>query len=126
MEDITLGQAFNAIKFIVEFGGIIITVIFAVRKTLNKQLEPLNKKVDDVNKTVNKKINEVKEEFHSKIDSLDMNDCKNFLVRFLADVERGQHMDEVEVKRAHDVYDHYRIDLGGNSYIADKWNKLMK
>ena len=92
MEDITLGQAFNAIKFIVEFGGIIITVIFAVKKTLNKQLEPLNKKID-----------EVKEEFHNKIDSLDMNDCKNFLVRFLADVERGQHMDEVEIKRAHDV-----------------------
>lgn len=115
MEDITLGQAFNAIKFVVEFVGILISVIFAVRKTLNKQLEPLNKKIDDVHKTVNKKI-----------DSLDMNDCKNFLVRFLADVERRQPIDEVEIKRAHDVYDHYKNDLGGNSYIADKWNKLMK
>lgn len=126
MENITLGQAFNAIKFIVEFVGILISVIFAVRKTLNKQLEPLNEKIDDVNKTVNKKIDEVKTEIHSKIDTLDMNDCKNFLVRFLADVERGQPIDEVEIKRAHDVYDHYKDDLGGNSYIADKWNKLMK
>ena len=33
---------------------------------------------------------------------------------------------EVEEKRAHDVYDHYRNDLNGNSYIEDKWNKLMK
>lgn len=104
MEDITLGQAFNAIKFIVEFVGILLSVMFAVKKAVNKQLEPLNK----------------------KIDTLDMNDCKNFLVRFLADVERGQHIDEVEIKRAHDVYDHYKDDLGGNSYIADKWNKLMK
>ena len=35
-------------------------------------------------------------------------------------------MDDVEVKRAHDVYDHYSGDLHGNSYIKDKWEKLMK
>ncbi|MBR6689759.1 MAG: hypothetical protein IKL65_00310 [Bacilli bacterium] len=104
MENITLGQISNLLLFIAELGGVTITIIVAMKKILNKQLEPINQ----------------------KIDKLDLNDCKNFLVRFLADVERGQVMDEVEEKRAHDVYDHYRNDLNGNSYIEDKWNKLMK
>lgn len=104
MENITLGQISNLLLFIVELGGVTITIIVAMKKILNKQLEPINQ----------------------KIDKLDLNDCKNFLVRFLADVERGQVIDEVEEKRAHDVYDHYRKDLNGNSYIEDKWNKLMK
>lgn len=104
MENITLGQISNLLLFIAELGGVTLTIIVAMKKILNKQLEPINQ----------------------KIDKLDLNDCKNFLVRFLADVERGQVMDEVEEKRAHDVYDHYRNDLNGNSYIEDKWNKLMK
>ena len=119
MENITLGQISNTLLWLVAFvgaiGTIATTILLSLNKIIKKQLEPLNKKIDDVHKTVNKKI-----------DSLDMNDCKNFLVRFLADVERGQPIDEVEIKRAHDVYDHYKNDLGGNSYIADKWNKLMK
>ena len=104
MENITLGQISNILLFLAELGGVIVAMVVAMKKILNKQLSPLN----------------------DKIDKLDMNDCKNFLVRFLADVERGQVIDEVEEKRAHDVYDHYRNDLNGNSYIEDKWNKLMK
>ena len=104
MENITLGQISNILLFLTELGGVIVAMVVAMKKILNKQLSPLN----------------------DKIDKLDMNDCKNFLVRFLSDVERGQVMDEVEEKRAHDVYDHYRNDLNGNSYIEDKWNKLMK
>ena len=104
MESITLGEISKVLLFIVELAGVIITIIVAMKKVLNKQLEPLNK----------------------KIDNLDLNDCKNFLVRFLADVERGQTIDEVEEKRAYDVYDHYKNDLNGNSYIKDKWEKLMK
>lgn len=104
MENITLGQISNVLLWIVTFGGAITTILVGFKKIINKQLEPINK----------------------KIDKLDLNDCKNFLVRFLADVERGQEMDDVELKRAHDVYDHYRIDLHANSYIKDKWEKLMK
>ena len=57
---------------------------------------------------------------------LDENHCKDFLVGFLAAVERGEEIDEVEIKRAHEVYDHYTNDLHKNSYIHDKWEKLMK
>lgn len=104
MNDISLGQLSNILKFIIEFGGLLGTIVIAVDKILSKQLQPLN----------------------NKIEKLDMNQCKNFLVSFLADVEHGKELDEVEVKRAYDVYDHYKIDLHGNSYIKDKWDKLMK
>lgn len=104
MENITLGQISSILTFIITFVGSIGTIVFAIRKTLSKELQPLN----------------------DRIDKLDVNQCKNFLVRFLADVEHGQPLDEVEIKRAHDVYDHYKYDLHSNSYIGDKWEKLMK
>ena len=108
MENITLGQISNILLWLVAFfgtiGTIVTTIMVFLNKIIKKHLKPLNE----------------------KIDKLDLNDCKNFLVRFLADVERGQVMDDVELKRAHDVYDHYRDDLHANSYIKDKWEKLMK
>lgn len=61
-----------------------------------------------------------------KIDKIDENQCRNFLVDFLADIEKGQIKDEVQIKRAYEVYEHYTNDLHKNSYIHDKWEKLMK
>lgn len=104
MEDITLGQAFETIKFIVEFIGIVATILIGSKKIINKQLEPINK----------------------KIDKIDENQCRNFLVDFLADIEKGIAKDEVQTKRAYEVYEHYTKDLHKNSYIHDKWEKLMK
>lgn len=63
---------------------------------------------------------------YKKIDELDESQCKNYLVTFLKSVEKGEKMDEVEIQRAYEVYDHYTNDLKKNSYIHDKWEKLMK
>lgn len=104
MQDMTLNQIADFLKWLVTFGGSICTILFAFKKILDKSMQPIQKKIDE----------------------LDVHQCKNFLVRFLADVERGQKMDDIEVKRAHDVYDHYTNDLKQNSYIHDKWEKLMK
>lgn len=57
------------------------------------------------------------------IDEVDQENCKNFLVTFLADVERGNEMDEVELMRFWEEYEHY-IKSGGNSYIKEKVEKL--
>lgn len=92
---------------IITIGSVIsaITIILtAITKILKRILEPLYKSVRKV----------------------DENQCKNFLVTFLKDVEKGEKMDEVEIKRAYEVYDHYKNDLHKNSYIHDKWEKLMK
>lgn len=104
MENITLGQISDILLFLAEFVGVVITIIVAMKKVLNKQLNPLNK----------------------KIEKIDENQCRNYLVDFLADVESGIAKDETQVKRAYEVYDHYCKDLNLNSYIHDKWEKLMK
>ena len=95
------------IKIIGGIAGLIssITIICVFcRKVINKGFEPIN----------------------NKIDKLDKNQCMNFLVSYLADVEKGVKKDDAETRRAYEVYDHYVKDLNGNSYIHDKWTRLMK
>lgn len=104
MENITLGQIHNILLFIIEFVGVIITIIVAMKKMLDKQFKPMMEKVD----------------------KLDKNQCRNYLVDFLADVEQEIPKNEVQIKRAYEVYDHYSEDLKGNSYVRDKWEKLKK
>lgn len=104
MEEITLGQVASVMGFIVAFCSSLGAILVGMKKVLSKQLEPLNESI--------------------KI--LDINQCKNYLVRFLADVEHGDKIDDVEIERAYEVYDHYINDLKGNSYIHDKWERLMK
>lgn len=104
MENITLGQISKILLFIVEFVGVIVTIILAMKKILKAQFKPINE----------------------KIDKLDKNQCRNYLVDFLADVEIGITKEDTQIKRAYEVYDHYSIDLHGNSYIHDKWEKLKK
>jgi len=82
----------------------ITTICVFCKKVINKGFEPINK----------------------KIDKIDENQCRNFLVDFLADIENGIEKDEVQIKRAYEVYEHYSVDLHKNSYIHDKWEKLMK
>lgn len=82
----------------------------AIEKKLNEALKPLNEKTDSINKCIKK---------------IDKNECMNFLVNFLADIENGVEKDDVQIKRACEVYDHYSNDLHGNSYIHDKWTRLM-
>ena len=94
-------------KIILSLGELITAIsiiIVAVNKIFKTKLDPINK----------------------SIEKLDENQCKNFLITFLKAVEKGEEMDEVETKRAHEVYDHYIDDLRKNSYIHDKWEKLMK
>lgn len=104
LENITLGQITDIFKFILEFAGMLGTLYILLKNILNKSLEPIKETMKIV----------------------DINQCKNFLVRFLADVERGEVLDDVEIKRAYDAYDHYTNELKQNSYIHDKWEKLMK
>ena len=77
-------------------------------------------------KAINKAVSKWFAPIYKKIDDLDVNQCTNYLVTFLKSVEKGEIMDDVEIQRAHEVYDHYIKDLKGNSYIHDKWEKLMK
>lgn len=61
----------------------------------------------------------------SKIDKVDMETCKNFLVRYLADVENGSVILPQESQRFWEEYQHY-IDNDGNSYVKEWVEKLKK
>lgn len=97
-------QIINYIVLIASFITAITVICTFLKKVIDKGLEPI----------------------YEKIDALDESHCKNYLVSELKKVERGDKLDDVEMQRLHEVYDHYTIDLKKNSYIHDKWEKLMK
>lgn len=83
----------------------------AAMKWFEHGLEPVNRKLDGLDE---------------KLTDVDLSACKNFLVRFLADVEEGNPIDEVEKERFYETYQHYTDDLHQNTYIHDKVEKLKK
>ena len=92
---------------IIQMGAMVtaVTVISAFGgKWLCRQLEPIN----------------------NNIIKMDLNNSKCYLVNFLTDIENGIKKDDVQIQLAYEIYDHYVKDLKGNSYIHDKWDKLMK
>lgn len=114
MENITLGQIAAALALIV---GLIASVIYlktkieeALEKLLTEKFKALNSRIDTI---------------EGKIDKVDMETCKNFLVRFLADVENGSIILPQESQRFWEEYEHY-INNKGNSYIKEWVEKLKK
>ena len=103
MEQISLGDIASWAAFIVALGGSVAAIINGVKKVMEKLLEPIK----------------------SQIKAVDMENCKNYLVTFLAAVERGQEHDEIELERFHEQLGHYQ-QIGGNSYIKSKVEKLKK
>lgn len=104
MEKLTLGEILGALTFVVSFIGALSYLSNVLKKQVNKTLKPIQ----------------------DSIKELDVSQCKNFLVRFLADIEQGNELDEVEKERAYEVYDHYTNDLKQNSYIHNRWEALEK
>ncbi len=74
-----------------------------------------------INKIVKKLLNEL----HHKINELEKNQCKNYLVNFLASIEKNEKVTECQKIMAYEMYDHYIKDLKGNSFIKDKWERTI-
>lgn len=77
-------------------------------------------------KYMDKAVEKITEPIMKKIDKLDENHCKDFLMMFLDDIENGVHKNEYEIARAHDVYNHYTNVLHKNSYIHARWTSVME
>ncbi len=73
--------------------------------------------------TINKIITKLFKKINNKIYQLEKNQCENFLVNFLAELEKGK-VSDCQSKRAHEIYDHYINDLNGNSFIKERWEEL--
>ena len=105
MEQITLGQISAGVLFLTALVGGIIVLVKWIRavivKVMQEELEPLKKQVQAV----------------------DLENCKNYLVTFLADAEKGVYKDAIEQERFWEEYEHYQ-KIGGNSYIKTKVEQL--
>lgn len=102
----------NAVMIIINFVSMIRKPMDkAVDNKFTEALEPINEKLETVNQDIRR---------------LDKNQCMNYLVNFIEDSKNGIPKDEIQKKRASEVYDHYTKDLHGNSYIHDGWEKYVK
>lgn len=115
MDSITIGQTVDFTILLGSLIGAVSVIVVTVNKVIDKQFKI---RCDGMMCEIKKIKDDIK--------TMDVGQCKNFLVRFLKDIEQGNPVDEVERERASEVYDHYTKDLEQNSYIHDKWEKLMK
>lgn len=104
MEEITISQIINIIIGLATLIGSITAICVFCKRAINKAFEPIYK----------------------RIDKMDLNQSKNYLTEFLADVKNGIKKDENQIARATEVYDYYVNILHGNSYIHTSWEKYMK
>jgi len=115
IQDLTLEQISIAVVFIVGLIGGVRYLRNAIRDFLKKLLEDqfkiVNTKLDGMEQTIKK---------------LDVQTCKNFLIRYLADIERGENIYESEKQRFWDEYKHYKDDLKENAYIKEWVDRLKK
>ena len=115
LQDLTLEEISVAILFIVGLIGGITYLKNAIKDAIKKFL-------DDQFKEINQKLDAIK----TDVQSIDTQTSKNFLVRYLADVEREDVIYEQERERFWEEYDHYTEDLKGNSYIKEWVARLKK
>lgn len=110
------------IASIITSSGVIASAFLWVgKKILDKTLKPFSDKIDKLEKA---RIEQHKDTV-DRINKAQISADKNFLVRFLADIEQENKVDETEKERFYEVYKDYK-DLGGNSYISHKVEKLQK
>lgn len=64
-------------------------------------------------------------EIRKDIRAIDKGTCKNFLVRCLADFEKGNKLSDVEIERFWEQYHHYTQELKENTYIKE-WTERLK
>lgn len=143
MEQITIGQIFSIFAVLAGAIGSIGIVIGAIVKfwkwvnkkemnpileeikKVNDKIEKVNKNVDDVRDDMSKKMDESYRQMNEKIDSLEINQCKDAIVDFISDVKSGKNVSSKE-ERAYEAYDKYTNVYHQNSYIHKLWEENIE
>lgn len=129
MDKVTLGQIWEIIVWIAGAIGVLGVIVgFGIKIYKMLKRSRHNEISEIVKAAVASEVTPMASEIGNLKDAVKANElgsCKNFLVRFLADVEQGQTIDEIELERFYEVYGRYTSpELGGNSYIHEKVEKL--
>lgn len=112
MDGVTIGQIFEWVIWL--SGGIgAMTALYKLikegfHKALKSELRLIDQKLDKL---------------EQRMDIANRERAKNFVIRFLADMEQGEPIDQDEL---HCFWDNYQIyqSLGGNTYVHEKVEKL--
>lgn len=135
MGQITLGQIAIALAAIAGvIGSITVITKFIIyfinlikknrtEKEINPILEEIKKVNDNVNsvrKEMTTKMEENYKKLNNKIDSLEINQCKDAIIDFISDVKSGKNVSSKE-ERAYEAYDKYTNVYHQNSYIHKLW-----
>lgn len=111
---ITIGQIASAVALLAG----LITGATIIAQNLKKWLEQaLTEKFNAIDLRL--------DTLAERIDDVVMDNCKNFLVSTIGDLESGRMIDSVEMQRFYEQYDYYTMH-GGNSYIREKVSKLKE
>lgn len=111
-------MSIDIVSIVLYIGGFI-TALTAIITALKKVLQIW------LDNNVNNKFNNMNNDIKEKVETLDILICKLHIVDFLSDIENGVSKDDEQIKLAYEMYDHYSKDLKQNSYVHDKWNKVM-
>ncbi len=114
MENISLGQIAALITFVSIFIGAITGIITFSKTFINKILKPIDKKIEHLEQVATNGRNNIELEL-----------IKIILVNFINDIQQGTHKSGIQKKNIYELYDRYQ-KLGGNSYVHDGWEKLIK
>ena len=104
MDSITLGQIREVFLWLTGFGGATAIIVSAVKKAISAGFKPIE----------------------TKIDTVDKNATKNYLVQTIAEIDRNGSIDGASKVRFYEQYEHYQKDLQGNSYIKDEVERLKR
>ncbi len=122
IQNLTLGEIAIGLAFIVGLYGSIKHIKKVIKEAIENVVSTsLKTALDAEFKTTNKKLDDVQ----ASVKKLDVYTTKNFLVRYLADIERGEVIFESEKQRFWEEYDHYTDELKENSYIKE-WVARLK
>ncbi len=114
IENISLGQIAGIITFLSVFISAIAGLIAFFKSFMAKILKPIDQKIERLEKVSTANRNNIELEL-----------IKMFLVNFINDTEEGNSKSPIQKQNAFELYDRY-LSLGGNSYVHDRWKKLLK
>lgn len=113
MESLTLGEIAKTLTFLVGLIGSIKYIkngtVKSVTKVIDNRLEPIRKEIKNLTEETSKN---------------NLSSIKTDLINLMELADKETISIEQKI-RAHELYDYY-YKHGGNSYVHDKWERLIK
>ena len=100
-------------------GGTIVVAI--ISKNTNKKIT----KIEDVKTEILQEIEKNRNGYEKEIGKHILENDKTYLTDFLSDVEAHEPKSEMQIRRAYEIKKEYN-SLGGDSYVDDKWDELVR